>query len=328
MRRSDPSLQRENGQHRFFQLTTNTPPPMKLPCRLLNLTLSIGIQSAALSATFDWQDKPEANHEMAFRLFVPDGVASARAVIALTPGFNGDGRGMAEDPAWQAFAKKNQCVLLACSMKGDYGGQYYEAEKWSGKVMLEALKKLAPTSGHPEIAAAPIALWGHSAGGQFNFNFACWKPERTLAFVANKGGYYGESTRPSVRKIPGMWILGAKDTGIRVKNITSKYEDGRKQGAIWALAVEPNEGHGVGRSRDLGMVFLEECLAAGFDNFGRSKPFDPGAGWLGNPETKQIEKNATGGPGPKTSCWFPGERTATLWVEVEGTVLEGHKEEL
>lgn len=278
------------------------------------------LPAAAHAAVFDWQDKPEANHKMEFRLYVPDNVSKVRSVIALVPGLNGDGRGMADDVAWQALAERTQSALLGCSMRGDAGGSYYEAEKWSGKIFLEALKKLAVASKHPEVAEAPIALWGHSAGGQFNFNFACWKPERTIAFVANKGAYYGLNAKPSVRKVPALWILGQKDTEVRVKNITERYQDGRKSGALWALVPEPNEGHGVGRSRDIGMVFLEEVLALRLDSLGKLQPINPSQGWLGDLATKTVTKNAGPDAGPKTLGWLPGERTATLWVEVVGGV--------
>lgn len=275
------------------------------------------------AATFDWQDKPAANTEMAFRLYVPDSVPKVRAVIALVPGLDGDGRRMADNPAWQALAERTQSCLLACFMKGNVGGSYYEAEKWSGKIFLEVLKKLALESKHPEIADAPIALWGHSAGGQFNYNFACWKPERTVAFIANKGAYYGLNAKPSVRKVPGLWILGAKDTDIRVKNITERFSDGRKQGALWALVAEPNEGHGVGRSRDIGIVFIEESLAGRLDGAGKIKPIDPTSGWVGNFETKQIEKSSLTSPGGKETGWFPGEQTARLWQEIVGGAVAG-----
>lgn len=286
--------------------------------RNLILMTCIVLSSGLRAATFDWQDKPEANHEMAFRLYVPDSVSKIRAVIALVPGLNGDGRAMVDDPAWRTLAERMQSALLACSMKGDTGGQYYEAEKWAGKVFLEALKKLGAESGHPEIADASIALWGHSAGGQFNFNFANWKPERVVAFIANKGGYYGDTIAPATRKIPALWILGEKDTELRVKNITAKFEDGRKRGALWALVPEPNEGHGLGRSKDIGMVFIEEVLAVRIDNFGRLQPANPAQGWLGNLETGSIEKNSLSDGGPKDRSWLPGEATARMWLETIG----------
>lgn len=284
----------------------------------LALLTALVIPAVLQAATFDWQDKPEANHEMAFRLYLPDGLAKARAVIALVPGHNGDGRPMADDQAWKDLANRTQCALLGCSMKGDAGGAYYDPELWSGKVFLEALKKLAAESKHPEIADAPIAFWGHSAGGQFNFNFANWKPERTLAFVANKGAYYGQNTRPTTKKIPALWILGVKDTDERVKNITAKYEDGRKSGALWALVPEPNEGHGEGRSREIGMIFIEESLASRLDSFGKLQPANPTKGWFGNLETKTVGQTLAPNAKVKDFSWFPGPSTAKVWAEIVG----------
>lgn len=284
----------------------------------LLITLSLIATTSLRAATFDWQDKPQPGREAAFRLYVPDSVPKVRSVIALVPGLDGDGRGMADDPGWQALAERTQSALLACFLKGNAGGSYHEAEKWSGKVFLEALKKLGTESQHPEIADAPIALWGHSAGGQFNFNFANWKPERVAAFVVNKGAYYGETISPAVRKVPALWILGEKDTEIRVKNITSKYEGGRKRGALWALVPEPNEGHGIGRSRDIGMVFLEEVLGNRIDSFGKLQPADPAKGWLGDLKTKTVAKNTLSDSGPKDRVWLPGETTAKAWVEAVG----------
>jgi pimeloyl-ACP methyl ester carboxylesterase len=276
------------------------------------------LPAAALAASYDWQDKPEGNRRMEFRLFVPDSVPKVRAVIALVPGHNGDGRGMADDRGWQELAERTQSALLGCFMQGDQGGAYYEAGKWSGKIFLEALAKLGKQSGHPEIAEAPIALWGHSAGGQFNYNFAGWKPERTIAFVANKGAYYGDTARSGIRKVPALWILGEKDTEIRIRNITGKYEDGRKAGALWALVPEPNEGHGVGRSRDLGRVFLEEVITARVDSGGKLQPLNPADGWLGDLAAKTVSKNSAVDSGPRSLGWLPGERTAKLWVEIIG----------
>lgn len=287
---------------------------MKTSLRVIGLLLVLC--TAVSAAVFDWEEKPKGDRVFALKLFVPDDVPKLRAVVVLVPGLDGDGRRMADDPAWQAFAAKNRCAILACSMKGSAGGSYYEAGNWSGKALLDGLKDLAKLSHHPELADAPLALWGHSAGGQFNFNFACWKPERTIAFVANKGAYYGTDVKPAVRKVPGIWFCGEKDTEIRIKNITERYQDGRTRGALWSLVMEPGTGHEVGKSKALGMVFLEDALAARLDSFDKLKPADPRAGWLGDMESKAVEKNTTSDAGPKSTSWFPGEATAQLWHQV------------
>ena len=60
----------------------------------------------------------------------------------------------------------------------------------SGQALIEAINELSETSDHPELSKSPLAFWGISAGGQFSYEFACWKPERIITFVLNKGGIY------------------------------------------------------------------------------------------------------------------------------------------
>ena len=289
---------------------------MKTVVRFLLFALGM---TQAVAATCDLQEPTEGDRVAAFRLYVPDSVRTVRSVIVLVPGLDGDGRGMADDPGWQSLAERTHSGLLGCFFQGKSGGSYFLADRWSGPILLEALRNLARISGHPDVEEAPLALWGHSAGGQFNFNFANWKPERTVAFVANKGAYYGKTISPGVRSVPGLWILGENDTEVRRRNITARYESGRMEGALWALVPEPGEGHGIGRSREIGRMFLEEVLAARVDVSGRMQAMDPGQGWLGDRTNKTVTPNPGPTAGPAALSWFPGERSARLWVDI----LEG-----
>jgi len=293
---------------------------MYLPIMPLILTVLIaGFLFGSLPATaktFDWEAPKVADHEMAFRLYVPDDLPKVRSVIILTPGFKADGLRMVDGKAWKALAKKHQSALLGCSMRGEEGGKYYEVEKWGGEVLLEGLKKLAEASSHPEIATAPLAFHGYSAGGQFNYNFACWKPERTLAFVVNKGGYYGPHINAEVRRVPALWILGARDKDFRIQNITTLYGENRQQGALWALVTEPNASHEVARSSEIGAAFIDEALTSRLDAGGSIKPADTATAWLGDLATREITRNSEAGPGPLTHSWFPGQKTAELWKSI------------
>jgi surfactin synthase thioesterase subunit len=51
--------------------------------------------------------------------------------------------------------------------------EYFKVSEGSGQALLSALVELATLSGHPEVADAPLAFWGISAGGQFDYEFAC-----------------------------------------------------------------------------------------------------------------------------------------------------------
>ena len=155
-----------------------------------------------------------------------------------------------------------------------------------------------------------------SCGGMFSYNFACWKPERTFAFVTNKGPEYDAQATSVVRQIPSLWIAGALDTERRMENITSLYAENRRRGAAWGLIVEPALGHVEGHSKELGITFFEEVLAQSFGSDGKFKRIDPGMGWLADFQTKEISKNSTADFGPRGFTWLPGEMTADLWKAI------------
>ena len=74
-----------------------------------------GQPASTTASTFDETIPPGANFDKAeFRLWLPPGTTTVRAVAVLVPGSNGDGRPMAEEAAWQTFAATHQLALIAC----------------------------------------------------------------------------------------------------------------------------------------------------------------------------------------------------------------------
>ncbi|AHF91135.1 dienelactone hydrolase [Opitutaceae bacterium TAV5] len=287
---------------------------------VLALLVTVLLSGVRLNAAIhDHDAAPGKGYTAMYRLFLPEDVGRVRSVVVLVPGLNGDGRGMAGGAVWQAFATRNRAALFACFMKGD---DYYVMRRGMGRTLLKALESLAGETGHLEVASAPLAFWGHSAGGQFNFNFACEYPDRVLAFVVNKGAYYEGDPGVRTRTVPALWIAGGKDTDLRIDNITSRYTENRRRGALWGLLVEPGVGHGVGRSKEIGMAFIEEAMTLRIGSDGRLRSVDsaPGdKGWLGDLNTRAIEKCPSAArPGDRTKTWFPGEGTARLWAEITG----------
>lgn len=185
-------------------------------------------------------------------------------MIVLVPGSNGDGRRDADAADWQQLARELEFGLVACQFVGEGENTgYCYAANGSGKILTGAIDDFAKQCQHPEMATAPLLLYGHSAGGQFNYNFACWKPERTLAFIVNKGGfYYDTPARPATRKVPAILFAGERDTAERVANITKLFETGRSGGALWALCVEKGKAHDVGRSREISQQFFRVITKA------------------------------------------------------------------
>ena len=202
----------------------------------------------------------------AFRFWHPAEAKVLRGVAVLVPGSNDDGRAMVQDSFWQDFSRRQQLGLVGCCFK-DHPHENMNIEEYAragagnGAALLEALTRFAKVAGRPEVASTSLLLWGHSAGGEFNYEFACWKPERVMAFVVNKGGYYfTHLAPPATRKVPGIFCIGGKDEEFRLLSIRGIFAVNHRAGAAWKLVSNPGEGHEVGQTRDQAVQFFEETL--------------------------------------------------------------------
>ena len=278
------------------------------------------MSETVIGATLDEAAAPGKNYAKAeFRLWYPDDSPAIRAVVVLVPGSNGDGRPGADDPAWQAFAKNHGLALVGCHFTDkphdqSFVEEYANVSQGSGQALLDSLSALGARSRHPELATAPLFLWGMSAGGQFNYEFVAWKPQRVLAFVVNKGGiYYTALTSPASRTVPGMLFTGGKDLESRIDIIVGLFALNRRGGALWAIAEEPGAAHIVGRSRDMAVIFFEDVLALRLGEDGAMKPLAESSGYLGDPHEKTIRPAAEGQAPSYPTAWLPTLRVARAW---------------
>jgi poly(3-hydroxybutyrate) depolymerase len=255
---------------------------------------------------------PGRNFDKAdFRFWLPKDSGPVRAVVVLVPGSNGDGRPMADDPFWQEFATKQNTALVACRFTDKPHDQsfiedYVNVSQGSGQALLDVLATFAARSNHPEVAAAPLLMWGMSAGGQFNYEFVAWKPERVAAFIVNKGGIYYNALLPrAARAVPGLLFVGGADLQSRIDTITGLFAVNRRGGAVWALVVEPGLGHVVGASKDLGALLFEEVLSGA-----------KGSGFVGDLKTHEYQPAAAPGTPNTPNAWLISERLAIAWKAV------------
>ena len=102
-----------------------------------------------------------------FRFWAPESASRIRGVLVLVPGSNGDGRSMAQDSIWQGFASGHRLATVACRFtdrphEQGFIEEYIAVSKGSGDALLTALSRLGERSRHPEIANAPLLMWGMS----------------------------------------------------------------------------------------------------------------------------------------------------------------------
>ena len=247
---------------------------------------------------------------------------SGQAVIVLIPGSGEDGRGLIEDPHWQAFAGKHDMALLGCYFSDKPHPQmfierYADAAHGSGQALLDGLAAFGAQLGRPELASAPLLLWGMSAGGQFNYEFVAWKPERVAGFIVNKGGfYYSALLSREARRVPGLFFTGGRDLEARQRAVRGLFEMNRRGGALWAFIEEPGAAHVVGRSREIAEEYFDELIplrlappASGL------LPLLEGNGFAGDPKsfaTRKADASDAGSPSDSSS-WLPTQRMARVW---------------
>lgn len=230
---------------------------------LIQACSNLTMQAAILNDSIP----PGNNYEKAaFRLWYPDDYKTISGIIVLMPGSNSDGRDWINDEFWQSLAQKHNFALMGCYFTDqehmDMDIEYYaNAKEGSGQALLTSLSHMAEKSGFSELSDAPLVLWGHSAGGQFNYEFVCWKPERVVAFVVNKGGIYYTALAPKpARDVPGLFFTGENDFPPRIDIIKGIFSLNRRVGALWAIAEEPNAGHEIGHTQKLAGIFFDEII--------------------------------------------------------------------
>lgn len=270
-----------------------------------------------------------ANFEIAaFRLWMPTQKTPIHGVLVLVPGSNSDGRRDCEDSDWHNFAIKYNFAVMACYFK-DYehinpAAEYYSnARNGSGQALLEALDRFSILSGHTEIKVAPLLFYGHSAGGQFNYEFACWKPERTIAFVVGKGGiYYTALASEKTRSVPGIFFTGENDYIFRNYIIEGIFSINRRFGAIWTYAKEPRAHHEVGTTRILAEKYFDEIVPLRLPNEQSNSgnlveliALKNEQHFLGNWRSLKIEPGENWNKKAEPTSWIPSRNFAKYWIK-------------
>lgn len=181
-----------------------------------------------------------------FRLWLPATEPVIRGVILIGPGSGGDYRHLVHDPVAQEAARAIGFGLLGYTNAANLNFWTQDTIKIKGAVQA-VLDHAASVSGRAELRNAPLCITGNSAGAFDSTFLARHWPERTIAFVAHRGGSYG-STGPvpaAAKKVPGLFMAGSTDSNPSTNPATLKTIFGRwrADGAQVAYAVNWGVGH-------------------------------------------------------------------------------------
>ncbi len=281
-----------------------------------------------------------------YRLWIPDDAATIRGIIVRQHGCGEGARQLglehADDPQWQALAKKWDCALL--------GSQLWAPEEdcstWtipqdgSAHAFHSALKQFARLSARPEIEFVPWCLWGHSGGAMWVCNMTYRYPDRVVAAFPRSGGLAPtgrEFSRsqpaqfddsPKAFDVPILFCFGEREDVAETRFFAGVdaarklFEHGRRHNALWSLAVHPGSEHENGNSRLLAIRFFDACLAQ------RLPPATPGAtkpiaplpvsrerSWLADVSRHKLARESEFAGDASGLAWLPDTPTAVAWKE-------------
>lgn len=278
---------------------------------------------------------------VSYTVWIPPDVERLRGVIVHQHGCGegscSSGLTGAYDLHWQALAATHDCALLAPSYEQP---QTSDCQMWcdprngSAETFQRALTDLGTRSGHPELAAVPWALWGHSGGGHWAGGMTLLFPDRTIATWLRSGVplFQVNPKRPPIKPhtlveaaltVPMMCNPGTKE-GVTVKTgrfagtwaaNQAFFDEVRGRGGLLGVAVDPLTSHECGNQRYLAIPWLDACLTARLpDQPGQPLKAMPAAdAWLAEVAGFAAWPATDAEADPKTLAWLPNEAIAVAW---------------
>jgi hypothetical protein len=287
----------------------NTHPPLRhyslsltlIMAGLLGLFWALGL-SPGRADTLDYTVAPKAGDnftEASFRCVNPDPQTSPDYVLVFIPGTNGDAKAIVNEEKFLSISKACHAVLIGCCFRGIELG-YDSPSGGTGQALDEAIAHFGDQMGLPKLAKLPLLLIGHSQGGNFTYNYICWRPERVKAFAATKWMIPG-TPKPASFQVPGLLVTGEKDEPGRIQSITKAFTGATGQHSKWAFLEEKNAGHDISQGL---FDFIHAYFVAVCEPGSGDKPV------LLNSETGNIETLDSVAAG---LCWFPNQQAADAW---------------
>lgn len=165
-------------------------------------------------------------------------VKEPKAVLVLSPGYNGNGIHWIRRQQWQDFARDNDLALVGLSFASDQkkipaGTGYYHASQESGELLLDGIRQAFGKN-------LPLLLYGYSGGAHFTSRFVEWKPERVISWCAYSAGWWDE---PQPADVTPMGIVACGEEDPRLGASLIYFKQGRAAGKPWLWVGIPGNGH-------------------------------------------------------------------------------------
>ena len=205
---------------------------------------------------------------------------------------------------------------------GLIGANFFGVRNDDYEALLTSMKEFSEKSGHREIEHLPILFNGFSAGSGMLMKMASKWPERVIA--CGPVGLEAGPDTPETRKIPVITIFGEKDMR-QMEVLTRKLGEQRKEGALWAIAVNWGLRHEYANANDLVWPFFDQVIRyrlpkdqTALKGPVKLRDYREEDGWLGDISTwdstfATVNSYKYYKGDRNKAAWFPNEYVARVW---------------
>jgi predicted esterase len=189
------------------------------------------------------KQKGEGKREdVKFDLWIPGDIPFAKGVVVISG--HGSGEGLYRRPDFRKLARELHLAVFK------FIGNPMQRGFWPRSLLYERLQAFAEKSRHPELAHAPLFLYGHSNGTGFSAIFPATEGARVWGCISMRPGTTFQVYQPGAAQVPGLVIFGEDDPFLSrpsvAENLAIVGAMRKKHDAVWNYAIEPKTGHGPG----------------------------------------------------------------------------------
>ncbi len=265
-----------------------------------------------------------------YAVHVPANVKQVRGVLLALGG--PDTRGFADGtpfrapiPAVEASLQQLGAMFrdlaaergLAIVGTGRFGLNPFPNSAASDQQLFDALAQAAALTDRPELADAPILVYGLSGGGPEAVGLTERHPDRVSALMLRVPVIAGPLTGRAL-SIPAILFLAENDVVVNNTQLRAAFHAHRAAGAPWAMATERGAIHFTfsAAQRDLTVAWMRAVLP-----LGKAGPFSetaPQVGWLVEHATGAIAPMAAFSGDRSMASWLPHRPLAEQWAAYIG----------
>lgn len=196
--------------------------------------------------------------DVKFDLWLPEGAGAVRGIVVISG--HGSGEALYKLAGLRELARELHLAVFK------FTGNPMQRGFWPRSLLYERLADFAKKAAHPELAHAPLFLYGHSNGTGFSAIFSATEGERVWAWVSMRPGTSYQVYQPGGAQIPAMVMFGEDDGFFarpsKEENMAIVEAMRQKHHALWHCVLEPKAGHGPGeKTWPLVLSFLKHSFA-------------------------------------------------------------------